>query len=214
MTESIVTKKDEIVRIKTHIDGLDEQMQGGIPQGHITLVAGAAGTMKSSVSFNIIFQEAIENKRNSLYLSLEQSYSSIINHMINMDYDFSKWEKHGNWDLNSGLCPICLLDGDSHSNETKDKLIKLLNGKDIDLLFIDGDHTFDGCKLDFDMYGQLVRPGGIIAIHDTQMHRRPDEPAHIRKCGEFFDILPEPKYEKHIADRNWDGYGIGFIYKI
>ena len=90
MAEAIVAKKEDIVRVKTHIEGLDEQMQGGIPQGHITLIAGAAGTMKSSVSFNIIFQEAALNKRNSLYVSLEQSYSSIINHMINMDYDFSK----------------------------------------------------------------------------------------------------------------------------
>ena len=30
-------------RIPTHIEGLDENMQGGIPQGHICLVAGASG---------------------------------------------------------------------------------------------------------------------------------------------------------------------------
>jgi KaiC/GvpD/RAD55 family RecA-like ATPase len=89
LAESLVSKKEEIVRIKTHIEGLDEQMQGGIPQGHITLVAGAAGTMKSSVSFNILYQEAVVNKRNGLYLSLEQSYSSIINHVVNMGYDLN-----------------------------------------------------------------------------------------------------------------------------
>ena len=32
-------------RIPTHIEGLDENMQGGIPQGHICLVAGASGVM-------------------------------------------------------------------------------------------------------------------------------------------------------------------------
>ena len=33
----------ELDRITTHIEGLDENMQGGIPQGHICLVAGASG---------------------------------------------------------------------------------------------------------------------------------------------------------------------------
>ena len=36
-------------RIPTHIEGLDENMQGGIPQGHISIVAGASGAMKSSL---------------------------------------------------------------------------------------------------------------------------------------------------------------------
>ncbi len=90
MAEPIVKKKEEIVRIGTHINGLDEQMQGGIPRGHITLIAGSAGTMKSSVAFNVLYHEAVMNKRIGLYISLEQSHSSIINHVINMDYDLSK----------------------------------------------------------------------------------------------------------------------------
>jgi KaiC/GvpD/RAD55 family RecA-like ATPase len=90
MTENMVSKKEEIIRIKTHIVGLDEQIQNGIPQGHITLISGAAGTMKSSVCFNILYNEAAINKRNSLYISLEQSYYSMINHIINMDFDLSK----------------------------------------------------------------------------------------------------------------------------
>lgn len=90
MAEKLVSKKEDIIRIKTHIVGLDDQIQNGIPQGHITLISGASGTMKSSVSFNILYNEVLNNKRTGLYLSLEQSYSSIINHMINMDYDLTK----------------------------------------------------------------------------------------------------------------------------
>ncbi|MGM5481693.1 MAG: RAD55 family ATPase [Nanobdellota archaeon] len=90
MAEPIVKNKNEITRIPTHIKGFDEALEGGIPKGHITLISGSAGTMKSSMAFNILFHETVEKNRTSLYVSLEQSYSSIINHIINMDYDLSK----------------------------------------------------------------------------------------------------------------------------
>ncbi|MFH1399919.1 MAG: ATPase domain-containing protein [Nanoarchaeota archaeon] len=87
--EQIVKNRGEIKRIKTYINGLDENMQGGVPAGHITLISGSAGTMKSSICFNILYFEALEGKT-SLYVSLEQGHASLINHMINMGYDFSK----------------------------------------------------------------------------------------------------------------------------
>jgi hypothetical protein len=37
-----------------------------------------------------------------------------------------------------------------------------------DMLFIDGDHSYEGVKQDFEMYGPLVRPGGMILFHDAQ----------------------------------------------
>lgn len=84
-----VMDKHEIQRVKTYINGLDENIQGGIPEGHITLVSGAAGTMKSSVAFNVLYNEAA-NGNNGLYISLEQSASSLVTHMVNMDYDINK----------------------------------------------------------------------------------------------------------------------------
>ncbi|MFH1917013.1 MAG: ATPase domain-containing protein [Nanoarchaeota archaeon] len=89
MVEQIVSKKEDIKRIKTYIEGIDDALEGGIPQGHITLVTGSAGTMKSSVCLNILYNEALQGTT-GLYLSLEQSHPSLINHMINMGYDFSK----------------------------------------------------------------------------------------------------------------------------
>lgn len=37
-----------------------------------------------------------------------------------------------------------------------------------DFLFIDGDHTYQGAYDDWQAYGGLVRPGGMVAIHDTR----------------------------------------------
>lgn len=37
----------------------------------------------------------------------------------------------------------------------------------IDFLFIDGDHSYEGVKTDFELYSTLLSDQGIIAIHDT-----------------------------------------------
>ena len=37
----------------------------------------------------------------------------------------------------------------------------------IRLLWIDGDHTYQGAKDDFDGFAPHVRPGGVIALHDA-----------------------------------------------
>lgn len=68
-------------RKSTFVRGLDEALRGGIPSGHIVLVMGAPGTMKSSLAFSILYQHALQNGSMGLYLTLEQSKASLIEHM-------------------------------------------------------------------------------------------------------------------------------------
>ena len=37
----------------------------------------------------------------------------------------------------------------------------------IDMLFIDGDHSLDACRADFDGYREWLAPSGIVIFHDT-----------------------------------------------
>jgi hypothetical protein len=39
--------------------------------------------------------------------------------------------------------------------------------RNIDLLFIDGDHSYEGSKSDFNVYSQMVSSCGLIFMHDT-----------------------------------------------
>lgn len=39
-------------------------------------------------------------------------------------------------------------------------------GRPIDLLWVDGDHSYEAAKFDLEAWGQFVRPGGTIAAHD------------------------------------------------
>jgi predicted O-methyltransferase YrrM len=52
---------------------------------------------------------------------------------------------------------------------TKSDLAALLNGRKVDVLFIDGDHSYGGAKSDFEMYSEFVERDGLIAFHDILM---------------------------------------------
>lgn len=60
--------------------------------------------------------------------------------------------------------------GDSHDKKTYLKLIKALKGRTVNLLFIDGDHTYDGVRKDYFQYESLVQRG-IVAVHDIACER-------------------------------------------
>lgn len=74
-------------RVRTYVKGLDDRMEGGIPKGHLVLVCGRAGTMKSTLCFNILFNMAKYKKSRGIYLTLEQSRVSLLEHMIKLNMD-------------------------------------------------------------------------------------------------------------------------------
>lgn len=59
-------------RIKTHIERMDERLEGGIPKGTISLICGVAGCMKSSLAYSILYKNAVEGNLKGLYITLEQ----------------------------------------------------------------------------------------------------------------------------------------------
>jgi len=63
---------------------------------------------------------------------------------------------------------IHLLKADSHSPHTLSELKSILKGQRIDFLFLDGDHSYEGVKKDYEMYSPLVRTGGLVAFHDNK----------------------------------------------
>ena len=65
---------------------------------------------------------------------------------------------------------------DSHLPETVGKVEKILNGELLDFLFIDGDHTYEACKQDYQLYKHLVNPNkGVIGFHDINQSEQTKE---------------------------------------
>src|SRR5881396_1851869 len=72
-------------RIPTKMEGLDDVLGGGIPDGSIVLVSGAPGTMKTSLTYHILHANALDRVR-GLYVSLEQSRASLVDHTEGLGY--------------------------------------------------------------------------------------------------------------------------------
>ncbi|MBC7329542.1 class I SAM-dependent methyltransferase [bacterium] len=104
---------------------------------------------------------------------------------------------------------LILLRTDSHKEETLAKVREILKGNFLDFLFIDGDHTYEGVRKDFEMYSNLVRYGGIIAFHDVVFPLRNPECRVHDFWKELCKRYPN-RWREIIKDRNqgWGGIGI------
>lgn len=103
---------------------------------------------------------------------------------------------------------IHLVEGDSHEDETLKEVTKLLNGRGVDFLFIDGDHKYEGVKRDFEMYSPLVSKGGMVAFHDIV----PGPAIHVGGVPRFWDEIKAGRAHKEfIRDVSQGGFGIGVL---
>jgi cephalosporin hydroxylase len=102
-----------------------------------------------------------------------------------------------------------LLRGDSHQPEMFARLKTVLPGDGkVDFLFIDGDHTYEGVKADFEMYSGLVRPGGLIVFHDICKH---PEALNCQVDRFWQEVKNERRAREFVHDSNQGTCGIGVI---
>jgi predicted O-methyltransferase YrrM len=109
--------------------------------------------------------------------------------------------------MKSGQTLECVR-ADSHDPATRDRVVSILASRSIDFLFIDGDHTYEGVKVDYGLYSGLVRPGGLVALHDIVPH-----PARAScRVHEFWAELRAGSPTEELVDRDgfdtWGGIGV------
>jgi len=81
-------------RVSTGIEGLDELLQGGYPQGSVTLVAGTPGTGKTIVCFQYI-QNGITNKEKCLFLTSDERIDNLVHQAKKFGFDFDSALQNG-----------------------------------------------------------------------------------------------------------------------
>jgi cephalosporin hydroxylase len=76
------------------------------------------------------------------------------------------YKYYNKWVLDDGKSDFVI--GSSSDPATVEKVY--VNNKQIDFLFIDGDHSYKSALTDWLIYEPLVRPNGIIAFHDSKSY--------------------------------------------
>lgn len=83
------------------------------------------------------------------------------------------------------------IQGNSHNLDTYNKLLKYVSN--IDILFIDGDHSYDGVIQDFNIYSKLVKGGGYIVFDDYNDYQHSPQ---VKRAVD--DIIPNLNNLYHI----------------
>jgi predicted O-methyltransferase YrrM len=102
-----------------------------------------------------------------------------------------------------------MIHADSHDLRTRDRVKHLFGHQQLDLLFIDGDHSYEGVRRDFELYSPLVGKGGMIALHDIV----PGPPVLVGEVPRFWQELKVTHASSHELVEDWQqgGFGIGVV---
>jgi len=105
---------------------------------------------------------------------------------IDLGYPIDEEIVHGNVDrLNKFNNLYSYLKGNSQTQEMVNKLKTLVD--EIDILFIDGDHSYQGVINDFTLYEGIVKKGGYIVFDDysdpSEVHNTSKAVNHI--CNQY-----------------------------
>ncbi|MEE9224436.1 MAG: ATPase domain-containing protein [Thermoplasmata archaeon] len=127
-----------VSRIKTYVGGYDENLGGGIPEGHAVLLAGAPGTMKSSLAYSILYNNSKREGRRTLFISLEQSKDSLEDQMESLQMERKEVKDAlAILDLATMRIKIGNLRGETMMNMLKMYVENIRRSFDYDLLVLD-----------------------------------------------------------------------------
>ncbi len=112
---------------------------------------------------------------------------------------------------------IHFINGSSYAPQTFERVKSALAGRKIDMLFIDGDHRYDGVKRDFELYTQLMRDGGLIMFHDiVRDHRTRFGRPTARWVGDvprfWSELKAHYRHREFIREPDQDGLGLGILH--
>jgi cephalosporin hydroxylase len=182
------------------------------------------------LSINEIWQKAVEQKiqqKEAEFVRLLEilktaSVSSIMeigcydggttvafSHMANKLFTIDLQRRFNNSIVNPST-DFYFIEGDSHNPDVIEKVGELII-EPVDFLFIDGDHTAEGCLFDFLTFKGLVKSDGIIAFHDivdSPMHRS----LNCTVADTWNKLKDEYTHEEIITDPlEWGGIGLIFL---
>jgi KaiC/GvpD/RAD55 family RecA-like ATPase len=81
--------------VATGIQGLDELISGGFPEGRIILVVGGPGAGKTILASQFLYKGIYEHNENGVLVSLDEGKNHFFSEMQNFGWDFKKAQEEG-----------------------------------------------------------------------------------------------------------------------
>jgi len=118
------------------------------------------------------------------------------------DYVWQQWAR----DLSTNKKKLELTTIQRPSMYAVAEVVAKLKGK-IDFLFIDGDHTYNGVKVDWEFYRPYLHEGSVIAFHD--IYRR----TAIDEVWKLWNEIKAAGYhtKEYSSVEGQDDWGIGVV---
>lgn len=117
-------------RVETGVEGLDGEIEGGFPQGSVTLVTGGPGAGKTTFCLNFL-EKGLENDENCLYLTTGQSDEELRKDALEYGIDFDNYI--GNFSI-------------AHVNPSKnieEAVIEYIQDEEFDRIVLDSISVFE-----------------------------------------------------------------------
>lgn len=137
--------------------------------------------------------------------------------LISIDIAYTAARRAAHKKLARDKQQVCCFAANSHDAATLERVRHVLGDRQLDVLLIDGDHSYEGVKLDFEMYSPLVRTGGLVAFHDIApdsfMRTGIRSDAYVGGVPIFWREVAARQTDKWeiVEEKYQDGYGIGLI---
>ncbi len=119
------TRAVALPKLPTHIEGLDQILCGGIPQGRTTLICGEPGSGKTVMGLEILYRAAL-NGDAGIMLSLEETPQALRQNALTLGFDLPALEAQGKLLLMEGKTSIR---GDVEGDFGLEPMMAIISGK-------------------------------------------------------------------------------------
>ena len=79
----------------TGIQGLDELLNGGIPNGRVVLIVGGPGSGKTTLASQFLYKGITDYNENGIFVSIDEGKEHYYSEMSSFNWDFAQAEKDG-----------------------------------------------------------------------------------------------------------------------
>ncbi len=150
--------------IRTGIDGLDKMLNGGIPEESITSIIGPAGSGKTIMALQILYNNLLEGKK-CIHITSSHSVDELVMNGSQFGWDFLPYIDSKQL-LFKNFKPVQLKIKDSELHLISgflDELPEFVYAHDADIVFIDSITEFMMlCRTDIERRARLLNLFGLL----------------------------------------------------